>query len=127
MSQPPASSRNTASTSSALAIPLNKWRRHTAKAYASSRRGYCKRKARNVLLYRPRRRAEACQRTAIAGGLACSADGAAMQDQAMGQVQPFLRWDELHKVLLDFNGILLRGPAQAGGQPRHVCIDNKAF
>src|SRR5207302_1514489 len=60
-------------------------------------------------------RTQIIQRALRALWLPRDADRAAMGDEAVGEVGPFLFWDKRHQVLLDFFGVGVCGQAEAAG------------
>src|SRR5262245_3724477 len=75
----------------------------------------------------PCRRAIGGQRAAAAVRLAGVADAAAVPDELMAELRPFLARQALAQVALDLDRVGLAREAQPAGQARHVGVDDEPF
>ena len=62
-----------------------------------------------------------------AAGFAGDADGAAVQDELVAEVDPVIFRDDLHQILLDFFRLGVEGELEAAREAQHVGVDDDAF
>ena len=55
------------------------------------------------------------------------ADGAAMVDEEVGELGPFVAWEEVDEVLFDFFRVFVLGEVEALREAGDVCIDDDAY